>query len=221
MCAEWRHHHPGKFHCSRTEGKRRGTRPEKYVSFFTGSRNVAVLILCGFTFLEGNCYTFWSGDTDCCAAGIAGAEPQHHINGGLALDGRHRGRVVRALRRHRTLARQACPQGNADGLRPFGQNRACKQGQRYTSDITVWNVREVPVPVEPRFDPVIHEPMRLRICGILSTADCGVVTTRMTTRRRHAPPPASGRMSTPPPTAIRHSAFIVSPGAPAHPDSPA
>lgn len=54
------------------------------------------------------------------------------------------------------------------------------------------------MPVEPRFDPVIHEPMRLRICGILSTADCGVVTTRMTTRRRHAPPPASGRMSTPP-----------------------
>lgn len=79
MCAEWRHHHPGKFHCSRTEGKRRGTRPEKYVSFFTGSRNVAVLILCDFTFLEGNCYTFWPGDTDCCAAGIAGAEPQHHI----------------------------------------------------------------------------------------------------------------------------------------------
>ena len=27
------------------------------------------------------------------------------------------------------------------------------------------------MPVEPRFDPVIHEPMRLRICGILSTAD--------------------------------------------------
>lgn len=184
MCAEWRHHHPGKFHCSRTEGKRRGTRPEKYVSFFTGSRNVAVIILCGFTFLEGNCYTLWSGDTDCCAAGIAGAVPQHHINGG---------RVGRVLRRHRTLARQACPQGNADGLRPFGQNRACKQGQRYTSDITVWNVREVPVPVEPRFDPVIHEPMRLRICGILSAADCGVVTTH----RRHAPPPASGRMSTP------------------------
>ena len=49
------------------------------------------------------------------------------------------------------------------------------------------------MPVEPRFDPVIHEPMRLRICGILSAADCGVVTTR----RRHAPPPASGRMSTP------------------------
>ena len=43
--------------------------------------------------------------------------------------------------------------------------------RRYTSDITVWNVREVPVPVEPRFDPVIHEPMRLRICGILSTVD--------------------------------------------------
>ncbi|ERI83605.1 hypothetical protein BIFBIF_00621 [Bifidobacterium bifidum ATCC 29521 = JCM 1255 = DSM 20456] len=40
---------------------------------------------------------------------------------------------------------------------------------------------------------MIHEPMRLRICGILSAADCGVVTTR----RRHAPPPASGRMSTP------------------------
>ena len=34
------------------------------------------------------------------------------------------------------------------------------------------------MPVEPRFDPVIHEPMRLRICGILSAADCGVVTTR-------------------------------------------
>jgi hypothetical protein len=31
------------------------------------------------TFLEGNCYIFWSGDTDRCAAGIAGAEPQHHI----------------------------------------------------------------------------------------------------------------------------------------------
>ena len=27
------------------------------------------------------------------------------------------------------------------------------------------------MPVEPRFDPVIHEPMRLRICGILSTVD--------------------------------------------------
>lgn len=52
MCAEWRHHHPGKFHCSRTEGKRRGTRPEKYVSFFTGSRNVAVLILCGLLSLK-------------------------------------------------------------------------------------------------------------------------------------------------------------------------
>ncbi|WP_217625101.1 transcriptional regulator [Bifidobacterium sp. SO4] len=26
-------------------------------------------------------------------------------------------------------------------------------------------------PVEPRFDPVIHEPMRLRICGILATVD--------------------------------------------------
>ena len=52
MCAEWRHHHPGKFHCSRTEGKRRGTRPEKYVSFFTGARNVAVLILCGLLSLK-------------------------------------------------------------------------------------------------------------------------------------------------------------------------
>lgn len=27
------------------------------------------------------------------------------------------------------------------------------------------------MPVEPRFDPVIHEPVRLRICGILSTVD--------------------------------------------------
>lgn len=44
-------------------------------------------------------------------------------------------RVGRVLRRHRTLARQACTQGNADGLRPFGQSRACKQGQRYTGDI--------------------------------------------------------------------------------------
>lgn len=44
-------------------------------------------------------------------------------------------RVGRVLRRHRTLARQACPQGNADGLRPFGQSRACKQGRRYTGDI--------------------------------------------------------------------------------------
>lgn len=43
------------------------------------------------------------------------------------------------------------------------------------------------MPVEPRFDPVIHEPMRLRICGILSAADCGVVTTpapRATSRQR-------------------------------------
>ena len=45
------------------------------------------------------------------------------------------------------------------------------------------------MPVEPRFDPVIHEPMRLRICGILSAADCGVVTTH----RRCASSPASGR----------------------------
>lgn len=186
MCAEWRHHHPGKFHCSRTEGKRRGTRPEKYVSFFTGSRNVAVLILCGLLSLKETVILFGLATQIVALLVLLALSRSITSMEVLLWMVVIEVRVGRVLRRHRTLARQACPQGNADGLRPFGQNRACKQGQRYTSDITVWNVREVPVPVEPRFDPVIHEPMRLRICGILSAADCGWSPPAGATR--HLPP---------------------------------